>query len=149
MTGWAAVAAISLATIALLFVVSAVAWLLWFARLQRHMWVRLEGLVDWMDQEARPTVQLARGLLEDTAALAAVLKKESHEFATTARQIRTGLQKVTEVAEERLRDLDALVEVVQEEVEDTMLDVAAALRTTRRSASIFRKMKRALLGRGR
>lgn len=149
MTAWAAVTAISLAVIALVFVVAAFVWLVWFARWQRHMWGRLEGIVDWMDQDARPTLQLARGVLEDTAQVIAVVKRETNEFADTAEKIRTGLNQVRDSAEERLQDLDTLLEVVQEEVEDTMLDVASALRTTRRGSRVFRKMKRAFLGRGR
>ncbi len=149
MTAWAAVAAISLAVIALLFVISAVAWLMWFARLQKHMWGRLENMVDWMDDEARPTIQLARGVLEDTAKITALVARETGEFAETADKLRGGLLRVSDAAQERLQDLDALLEVVQEEVEDTMLDVASALRTTRRGARVFRKMRRAFLGRGR
>ncbi len=146
MTAWAAVAAISLAIIAVLFVVSAVAWLIWFARLQRHMWGRLENVVDWLDQEARPTLALAREVLEDVSKITSVVVRETEEFAETAEKLRRGLERVADTAQERLQDLDALLEVVQEEVEDTMLDVASALRTTRRGSKVFRKMRRAFLG---
>jgi hypothetical protein len=149
MTAWVAVAAISLAIMAGVLVISAFAWLIWFSRLHRSMWGRLEHLVDWMDEEARPTLELARTILEDAAHVSTVLKKETQEFAGTAETIRKGLLRVRDSAEERLQDLDTLLEVVQEEVEDTMLDVASALRTTRRGTKIFRTMKRAFLGRGR
>ncbi len=149
MTTWVAVAAVSLAIMAFVFVISAVAWLIWFARLQKHMWGRLEDMVDWMDQEARPTIELARTVLEDTAKITAVVKHETGEFATTADSIRSGLLRVRDAAEERLQDLDTLLEVVQDEVEDTVLDVTSALRTTRRGAKVFKRMRRAFLGRGR
>jgi hypothetical protein len=42
-----------------------------------------------------------------------------------------------------------LLGVVQEEVEGTALDIAAALRTTRRGGKLFRRMKRALTSRRR
>jgi hypothetical protein len=149
MTAWVAVAAISLAIMAFVFVISAVVWLIWFARLQQNMWGRLEHLVDWIDKEAQPTVELARTVLEDTAHITAVVKGETKDFAETADKIRAGLLSVRDAAEERLQDLDTLLEVVQEEVEDTMLDVASALRTTRRGARVFKKVKRAFLGRSR
>ncbi len=149
MTAWVAVAAISLAIIALVVVVSVIIWLLWFARLHQNLWGRLEDVLDWMDEEARPTLELARTVLEDSAHITTVLKRETDEFANTAGSIREGLVRVRDAAEERLQDLDTLLEVVQEEVQDTMLDVASALRTTRRGKRIFRTMKRAFLGRGR
>lgn len=149
MTAWVAVAAISLAIIAFVVVVSVIVWLIWFARMHQNMWGRLEDVLDWMDQEARPTLELARTVLQDSAHISTVLKRETDEFANTAGGIRQGLVRVRDAAEERLQDLDTLLEVVQEEVEDTMLDVASALRTTRRGTKIFRTMKRAFLGRGR
>ena len=44
---------------------------------------------------------------------------------------------------------DALIDVLQYEVEETALDIAAAMRTTRRGTTVLRAMKRAFLGRGR
>ena len=56
---------------------------------------------------------------------------------------------VLAAAEERLQDVGTLLDILHEEVEDTVLDVAAALRTTRRGVSVFGAMKRALLKRRR
>ncbi len=44
----------------------------------------------------------------------------------------------------RVRDLDALVEVLQEEAEETALDVAAFVRTVRRSGAVLGAAKKAL-----
>jgi hypothetical protein len=51
--------------------------------------------------------------------------------------------------EDRLVDLDTLVDVVQEEVEETVLDVSAALRTTRRGSALAGTVKRLLFGKSR
>ena len=67
----------------------------------------------------------------------------------TSRDIRTRVGNAADAAESRLLDLEALLDVVQEEVEETVLDVAAALRTTRRGSTILRSMKRIFLGSGK
>ncbi len=67
----------------------------------------------------------------------------------TSRDLRARIVRAADATEERLNDLDALLDVLYEEVEDTVLDVASALRTTRRGASLFTGVKRALRRRGR
>src|SRR2546422_3006737 len=46
--------------------------------------------------------------------------------------------KAADAAEARLQDLDALLDVVQEEVESAVLDVAATLRGVRRGIALVR-----------
>ena len=67
----------------------------------------------------------------------------------TSRDLRARLQRAADAAEGRLGDLEALLDVLYEEVEETALDVASALRTTRRGASVLSAMKRAFLRRSR
>jgi hypothetical protein len=62
----------------------------------------------------------------------------------TSRDIRLRIVKAAEAAEDRLADLDALAEVVQEEVEDTALDAVATLRNVRRGIHGFRWARRLL-----
>jgi hypothetical protein len=52
--------------------------------------------------------------------------------------------RAADAAEARLADLDALFEVVQEEVEAAALDVAATLRTVRRGLGLLEWGRRAL-----
>src|SRR6266516_4652791 len=52
--------------------------------------------------------------------------------------------KAADAAEARLADLDALFEVVHEEVETTALDVAATLRNVQRGLSVLEWGRRAL-----
>jgi hypothetical protein len=67
----------------------------------------------------------------------------------SSKDLRARIRRATNAAEVRLSDLETLLDIVYEEVEDTALDVAAALRTTRRGAGVFAAMKRAFLRRGR
>jgi hypothetical protein len=50
-----------------------------------------------------------------------------------------------DAVENRLADLDSLYSVVHDEVEDTALDVAAALRTVRRGNGMLGRVRRLLV----
>ncbi len=149
MTGWpAVVTAISVALIALTVVAGGAIGLAWMRRFAATM-AHLERLAAWLERDARPALETSRGMLEDSAKVVRMVRREFEEFAETAGELRDGVRRVGRNVERRLQELDALVEVVQEEIEDTALDIASALRTTRRGTGVFRKMKRAFLGRSR
>ncbi len=148
MTWAVAVSAIGTAVIAVVLLVCGVVWLRWLSEL-RQLAVSVERLVDVLDRDARPALQAARTLAEDANRMVTAVKTEVDGFAGTARDLRKRVSRAARSADDRLRDLEALLDVVQYEVEETALDVAAALRTTRRGASILGAMKRAFAGRGR
>ncbi|OLE33669.1 MAG: hypothetical protein AUG47_03270 [Alphaproteobacteria bacterium 13_1_20CM_3_64_12] len=52
--------------------------------------------------------------------------------------------KAVDAAEERLTALDALTEVMQEELEETALDAAATLQNVRRGISLWRWSRKML-----
>ena len=72
------------------------------------------------------------------------LKGEVEGFADLSADARGRLRGAIDTVDGRLKDLDALVEVIQEEAEDTALHVASMVRTVRRSGSILGAAKRAL-----
>jgi methyl-accepting chemotaxis protein len=147
--GWTdVVVAISTALIALTIVSSGVLAVAALREL-RGLRAALERALGSLETDARPVLESARELVADASRIVEVVRTEADGFAETSSDLRERLGKLVVRTEERLQDLDALVDVVQYEVEETALDVAAALRTTRRSASIFRAMKRAFLRRGR
>lgn len=144
----AAVTAISTAVIAVVLTVSAavaVRTLVEINRVGRSVRTQLERL----EYEARPALDSARTIAKDAERLVASVRSEVDGFTGVSHDVRERLQRAAEAVEERLRDIEAVVDTVQYEVEETALDVAAALRTTRRSASVLRAMKRAIMGRGR
>jgi hypothetical protein len=75
------------------------------------------------------------------------LKGELDGYADLATETRVKLRRGVDAVETRLRDLDALVEVLQEEAEETALDVAAMVRTIRRSGRVLGVARKALLKR--
>ena len=85
----------------------------------------------------------------DAKAATSRLRGEVDGFADLSAETRGKLRRGVRKVEERLLDVDALVEVLQEEAEETALDVAALVRTARRSASIFGVARAALRARRR
>jgi len=83
-------------------------------------------------------------LTGDAKVLAARLKHEIDGYADLSTEARVKLKGAIGAVETRLQDLDALAEVVQEEVQETALSAASLLRTVRRSGKIFGAARRAV-----
>jgi len=88
--------------------------------------------------------ELAGPALGDVRALVATIRNEAESLVGTTRDMRGRIVKAADAAEARLADLDAVFEVVQEEVETTVLDVAATMRTVRRGISLLEWGRRTL-----
>jgi ABC-type Na+ transport system ATPase subunit NatA len=89
------------------------------------------------------------GFTADARTATARLRTEVEGFADLSGETRKKLRSAVHRVEERLTDLDALVEVLQEEAEETALDVAALVRTARRPAALFGVARSALRARRR
>jgi uncharacterized protein YoxC len=89
----------------------------------------------------RASLQMLQGLagpaLEDARGLVGTIRTEVEAVAGTSRDLRLRVVKAADAAQERLAELDALVDVVQDEVESAALDVAGTLRTLRRGVALF------------
>jgi uncharacterized protein YoxC len=70
------------------------------------------------------------------------VKGEVDGFVELSTEARAKVRGAIETVETRLQDLDALVEVLQEEAEETALDVAAFVRTTRRAGGVLGAARR-------
>src|SRR6266571_1209721 len=88
--------------------------------------------------------ELAGPALADVRQLVTTIRTEAESLVGTSQDLRGRIVKAADAAEARLADLDALFEVVQEEVESTALDVAATLRNVRRGLSMLDWGRRAL-----
>lgn len=130
MQGWVGpTIAISLVIVAISFLVMGGVVLAIGLALRKHTRT-VSSQIEKVTSEAKAVTARFRGELEGIA-----------DLSTEARgKLRTAI----DGAEQRLRDLDALVEVLQEEAEDTALDVAALVRTVRRSGSIFGAARKSL-----
>ena len=88
--------------------------------------------------------ELAGPAVGDVRALVGTIRAEAEGLAGTSRELRQRIVNAADAAEARLAELDAVFEVVQEEVEATVVDVAATMRTVRRGVSLLEWGRRAL-----
>ncbi|MDP3911914.1 MAG: hypothetical protein Q8Q14_16135 [Gemmatimonadales bacterium] len=90
---------------------------------------------------------LAGPAITDVRQLIGSIKTEAEMLVDSSRDIRRRIVRAADAAEQRLTDLDALAEVVQEEVEETALDAAAAMQNVRRGLSMLQWGRKVLKGR--
>jgi len=87
--------------------------------------------------------------IADVRQLIGSIKTEADALVDTSRDIRHRIVRAADAAEERLTDLDALAEVMQEELEETALDAAAMLQNVRRGLSLWKWSRKMLKGKKR
>ena len=135
---WEALTAISVAILAAMSLALVALVAMWLGRVWRLL-----------DRDGQPLLQTARSVAEDAGKIVSQLRGEVEQIVATSRDLRTRAGGAAISLEERARDLEAVLDILQDEVEDTALDVAAALRATRRGTSVIRAVKRAFLRRRR
>ena len=134
--------ALSLVVIALSFVVIALVLAL-TAREATGQLRHVGQLIEKLRGDLAPALEAMRGVAEDGRRFTSVITEEASELAAASRRFR-------EAMHDRLANLDAIYEVLEEEVEETALDVATTLRTMRSRAGWFGRLRRLLaLGSGR
>ena len=75
--------------------------------------------------------------LQDVRHLVASIRTEAEGLAGTSKDLRTRIVHAADAAQARLTELDALLDVIQGEVEDATVDFATTVRTIRRGASVL------------
>ncbi|HYX81288.1 MAG TPA: hypothetical protein VE714_02775 [Gemmatimonadales bacterium] len=96
----------------------------------------------------RKAVRMLKGLagpaIADVRQLIGSIKIEAEALVGTSRDVRHRIVRAVDAAEDRLTDLDAVAEVVQEELQETALDAAATMRDVRRGLSVWRWSRKLL-----
>ena len=136
--------AISLAVLALSFLAMALVVGVLALRVAGQV-RRLTPLVEGLQEDLSRTLQTARRLTEQGQDLLVLIRHEAGAFAETSRRVRRKVMKGVDRVELRLQDLETLYEIMQEEIEDTALDVAAALRSARRGNGMLGRVRRLLV----
>lgn len=148
MPGWVGpTAAISLVIIALAFAVIAFATAMVSRKASTEIGELSEELAK-LRAELSPALGALRRVADAGSELSGDIRSEVQEYLVISRGLRQDLGKGVKRVKRRLSDLDALYEVVHDEVEDTALDVAAKLRVVRDGAGMVGRIKRWLV-RGR
>jgi uncharacterized protein YoxC len=140
------VTAVSVSVIAVALVGLIAALLLLLRRLMAVS-DRVERLVTTFERDARPSLESVRRTADEASKVAGVVRAEVEAYAGTSRRMRGRVERFADSLEERLLEFETLLDVLQEELEATVLDVAAVLRTTRRGSGVLQAVKRAVLGR--
>jgi hypothetical protein len=139
--------ALSLAVIAVGF--AALAGLTWLVGRRTAAGARaLAREMAELRRDLEPTLRALRRLAETGDEIGREVHDETRAVLATSRRVRREVERGVQRVRTRLSDLDALYEVVHDEVQDTALDVAATLRTVRTGAGALARIKR-LLVRGR
>jgi hypothetical protein len=86
-----------------------------------------------------------RRLTEQGQDVLAVVRQEAGSYAQVGRRLRRQVLRGADRIQARLQDLESLYDVVHEEVEDTALDVAAALRAARSGNGMLGRVRRLLV----
>jgi len=84
--------------------------------------------------------------ISDVRQLIGSIKIEADALVGTSRDVRQRIVRAVDAAEDRLTELDALAEVMQEELQETAIDAAATMRDVRRGLSVWRWSKKLLKG---
>jgi hypothetical protein len=106
---------------------------------------KLSAMIRGHQEEVTQTLTAARRLTEQGQDLVLLLRQEVGAFTQTSRRIRRKLVRGVDSIETKLADLETLYDLVHDEVEDTALDVAAALRTSRRGNGMLGRVRRLLV----
>lgn len=142
--GWVGpTVAISLIIIALCFFAMALA-----ARQIQADGAELRKELHALTAELEPAIKAVNRLAVKGEALSEQIGGEIREVIETSRRTRFTFERGVKRARRRLQDLDALVEVVQEELEEAALDATAAVRRVRTAGGAIGMVRR-LLVRGR
>lgn len=106
---------------------------------------KLSTMVQGYQEDVAQALAGARRLTEQGQDLLVLLRQEIGAFTQTSRRIRRKLVRGVDSVEAKLTDLETLYDLVHEEVEDTALDVAAALRTSRQGNGMLGRVRRLLV----
>jgi hypothetical protein len=136
--------AISLALIAFSVVGAAIAVSVVALRVSEQV-KRVAHVVEGLQGDVAQTLQTARRLTEQGQDLVVLLRHEAGAFSETARRVRRKVTRGVDRLEGKLSDLETLYDLVHAEVEDTALDVTAALRSVRRGNGVLGRVRRLLV----
>jgi uncharacterized protein YoxC len=106
---------------------------------------KLSTMIQGYQEDVSQALTGARRLLDQGQDVMVLLRQEIGALTQTSRRIRRKLVRGVDSIEDKLADLETLYELVHEEVEDTALDVAAALRTSREGNGMLGRVRRLIV----
>lgn len=136
--------AISLLVIALSVLGAAIAVIVAALRVSEQV-KRVIHVAEGLQGDVAQTLATGRRLAEQGQDLVVLLRHEAGAFAETSRRVRRKVTRGVDRLEAKLADLETLYDLVHDEIEDTALDVTAALRSVRRGNGVLGRVRRLLV----
>jgi uncharacterized protein YoxC len=103
---------------------------------------KVDEALTTIGRDARPVLDRARAIGENLNFIVMSVRKEVDRVSETVSLANDRLEDALAAAEERVQELGALIDVVQGEVEDTVLTATSALRGIRTGAKLLRRSGR-------
>lgn len=103
---------------------------------------RMTRLLESVDRDARPALDAVRRTADETSRAAQTVREEVQALSGTSQDLRERVERTAAALEDRFIEFDTLLDILHDEVEDTVLDLAALLRTTRRGTGLVRGFRR-------
>ena len=103
----------------------------------------LRGQMAGVQDDLQRTMKSVRKGAKDIRGVTALVHEQVAAFASTGEELRSKVLDAADHVQVRLQDIEALYDVVYEEVADTALDVAAGVRTFKKNP-ILRTVRRFL-----
>jgi hypothetical protein len=106
---------------------------------------KISTMIQGYQEDVTQAIAGARRLTDQAQDLLVLVRQEIGAYTQTSRRIRRKLVRGVDNIEAKLADLETLYDLVHEEVEDTALDVAAALRTSREGNGMLGRVRRLIV----
>ena len=142
------VTAVSLVLISLSFVTIAIG-VLWALKKSSEQLKLMGRVLQGLDDDLIPAFRSIRQIADSGKEVVTKFKDEADAIVRTSRRLRRRARQGADRVTERLQDLDALYEVVHEELEEAALDLATLVHTVRTGGGWLSKIRRFLPGRKR
>ena len=104
----------------------------------RNSYKRINELIDKFYGDIGPLVRNANSIADNVNYITTAVRVDVQQFNQTVALANERLTAAVKTAERRLHELDALMKVVQHEVEDTFVSTASTLRGVRAGATTLR-----------
>lgn len=118
----------------------------------REPLTRISGAVDDVRERLAPVLANVETASEEASRIAGRLRHDADDVGRSLRRASESTERMVELVEDRVAEVAALLEVVQEEAEETFLSTASVLRGLRRGkkkVSRARRVTRAIGNLGR
>jgi uncharacterized protein YoxC len=104
----------------------------------RNSYKRINELIDKFYGDIGPLVRNANSIADNVNYITTAVRVDVQQFNQTVALANERLTAAVKIAERRMHELDALMKVVQREVEDTFVSTASTLRGVRAGATTLR-----------